>query len=76
MICAVNNRPLWSDTRTEEECCYEHPPEVIYNLFEDIGCLKEDIADLEREEEYSAALEYQRDLDHGIYEGKYSLFGI
>lgn len=41
----MSNKPLWSDDKTEDDIIYHAQTDsdtVIYNLLEDIKCLKED----------------------------------
>jgi len=56
----MKSRALWSDDKTIEDlefCVYTNGADcVIYNLHEDLVCLKERIAELERErDDYRAA---------------------
>lgn len=39
----LSKRNLWSAKFSEEDCAGKDSSEVIYNLYEDICCLKEDI---------------------------------
>ena len=38
------SKPLWSDDNTEKEMQKFHKEEIIYNLMEDIQCLKESLS--------------------------------
>tara|TARA_R110002072_G_scaffold302610_2_gene486742 strand:- start:408 stop:686 length:279 start_codon:yes stop_codon:yes gene_type:complete len=69
------NKSLWVDNKTPEDIEYfskEDSDNVVYNLQEDISCLKETIAELEKElketrEICDAVAHVGVDFGYGVY---------